>query len=95
MYYARAVDNTILPALNDISFMQANPTENTNKKIPMLLDYLNTYKDAKIRFYRSNMQLHIDSDATYLVAPKAKSRTYRWVFLLLYKSNRNPSQTTT
>ena len=40
----------------------------------MLLDYLNTYKHAVIRFYRSDMQLYVDSDAAYLVAPKAKSR---------------------
>ena len=74
LYYARAIDNTILPALNKISFMQAKPTENTNKKIQMLLDYLHTYSDTKIRFYRSNMKIYVDSDAAYLVAPKAKSR---------------------
>ena len=54
--------------------MQANPTEKTNNKIQMLLDYLNTYKNAVIRFYRSDMKLHIDLDTAYLVAPKAKSR---------------------
>ena len=74
LYYARAIDNTILPALNEISFMQATPTENTNKKIQMLLDYLYNFKNAKIRFYRSDMQLHVDSDVAYLVAPKAKNR---------------------
>ena len=40
----------------------------------MLLDYLNTYKHAVICFFRSDMKLHVDSDAAYLVAPKAKSR---------------------
>ncbi len=40
----------------------------------MLLDYLNTYPNAKVRFYASNMKLHIDSDAAHLVAPQAKSR---------------------
>ena len=37
------------------------------------MDYLNTYPDAYIRFYASDMILHIDIDAAYLVAPKAKS----------------------
>ncbi len=27
VYYGRAIDNTILPALNKISFMQASPTK--------------------------------------------------------------------
>ena len=74
MYYGRAVDNTILTAINEILANQAKPTENTRQKIIMLLDYLNTYPDAKVRFYTLDMKLHIDSDAAYLVAPQAKSR---------------------
>ena len=74
LYYGRAVDNTILPALNEISLMQAAPTENTNKKIQMLLDYLHNFSNAKVRFYSSDMQLYVNSDAAYLVAPRAKSR---------------------
>ena len=54
--------------------MQAQPTETTDKKIQILLDYLNTYKDTKIHFYRSNMKSHVDSYVAYLVAPKVKSR---------------------
>ena len=54
--------------------MQANPTEQTDMKIQMLLDYLYTYKNAVVRFYQSDMKLYVDSDATYLVPPKAKSR---------------------
>lgn len=74
MYYGRAIDNTILPVLNVISASQAAPTENTNDKIIMLLDYLCTYPNAKIRYTMSDMMLHIDSDAVFLVAPKALSR---------------------
>ena len=40
----------------------------------MLMDYLHTHPDAKTRYHASDMQLYIDSDAAYLVAPKAKSR---------------------
>ena len=74
LYYARAIDNTILPALNEISASQAKPTQKTTEKINMLLDYLSTYPDAKIRYFASDMILTIDSDAAYLVAPKARSR---------------------
>ena len=40
----------------------------------MLMDYLYTHPNATLRYHKSGMQLHIDSDAAYLVAPKAKSR---------------------
>ena len=73
LYYGCAVDNTILPALNEIVLMQAAPTEKTNKKIQMLLDYLNYHSNAKVCFYSSDMKLYVDSNAAYLVAPKAKS----------------------
>ena len=40
----------------------------------MLLDYLSTYPNTKIRYTKSNVILHLDSDAAYLVAPKVRSR---------------------
>ena len=74
LYYGRAIDNTILPALNAIAAEQAFPTETTMKKCNRLLDYVATYPDVFIRYYASDMILNIDSDAAYLVAPGAKSR---------------------
>ena len=47
LYYARAVDLTILTALNDIGINQSKPTETTKEKAHMLLDYLATHPDAK------------------------------------------------
>ena len=81
LYYARAVDNTILPALNEIALQQAHPTKNTIQKIQMLFDYLNTYPNAIIRFHASDMKLYIDSDAAYLVAPKARSRISGYYYM--------------
>ena len=49
-YYARTVDLTMLPAINEISSQQAKPTENTWKACEMLLDYACTYPNAKIRY---------------------------------------------
>mmetsp|Transcript_11265 Transcript_11265/g.15885 ORF Transcript_11265/g.15885 Transcript_11265/m.15885 type:complete len:463 (+) Transcript_11265:115-1503(+) len=74
LYYARALDGTMLAALNEISTTQAKPTEHTLDKCKRLLDYAATYQNAYLRYYSSDMQLHIDSDAAYLVLPKAKSR---------------------
>ena len=50
LYYARAVDMTILHALSEIASEQANPTERTKKKVDQLLDYMATNPNAKIRF---------------------------------------------
>ena len=74
LYYARAVDNTILTAVNEIAATQAAPTKKTKDATIMLIDYLYTHPSAKIRYTASDMQLYVDSDAAYLVAPKAKSR---------------------
>ena len=81
LYYGRAVDSTILPAVNDIASTQARPTEQTVNKATMLLDYLKTYPQAKVRFYSSDMVLHADSDAAYLVLPGAKSRVAGYFYL--------------
>lgn len=67
------MDPTILPALNEICYTQASLTLNTTSKCNQLLDYLFTHPNATLRFYKSDMCLHIDTDALYLVAPEAKS----------------------
>ena len=47
-YYARAIDNTILPSLNEISQHQAQPIKKTNQATDMLLDYLASHSNAKV-----------------------------------------------
>jgi hypothetical protein len=81
LYYARAVDPTMLPALNGISSKQAKATEQTNKQCKMLLDYAATYPNAKLHYYTSDMQLQVDSDDAYLVLPQAKSRYAGFFYL--------------
>ena len=43
LYYGRAIDHTILPALNEIASAQSQPTQQTKKKANRLMDYLHTY----------------------------------------------------
>ena len=74
LYYARAIDNAILTTLNEISAAQSAPTEKTQKACDRLLDYVATYPNIKLQFHASGMKLHVDSDAAYLVASKARSR---------------------
>ena len=75
------MDPTILPAINEIGLNQARPTENTKKKVIQLLDYLHTHPNAKLRYKKSDMVLHVDSDAAYLVAPGSKSRVAGYYYL--------------
>jgi hypothetical protein len=74
LYYGRACDPCILPALNEIASEQAKPTTGTIPKTGMPMDYLHTYPNAVIRYHASDMILKITSDAAYLVQPKAGSR---------------------
>ncbi len=71
LYYARAVDPTILMALSAIATQQNAPTEETLACVNQFLDYMWTHLDAKIRYRASDMILNIHSDASYLSAPKA------------------------
>ncbi|KAL7524496.1 hypothetical protein ACHAXR_001939, partial [Thalassiosira sp. AJA248-18] len=81
LYYARAVDPTILMALASIAADQAAPTENTMKRVKQFLDYMWTHPDAKIRYRASDMVLNIHSDASYLSVKNARSRAGGCYFL--------------
>ena len=85
LYYARAIDNTMLTAINEISAVQSKPTEKTLQAVTKLLDYASTYPDTTIRFYASDMTLYAESDAAYLVQLNAKSR----IAGLFYLSNKH------
>ena len=45
------------------------------------MDYAHTYPNSVIRYHTSNMRLHIDSDAAYLIIPNARNRG-AWHFYL-------------
>ena len=57
----------------------------------MLMDYAHTYPNATIRYHASDMYLHIDSDAEYIVHPQARSR----VAGNFYLSDKIPLETPT
>ena len=74
LYYARAVDSTMLVALGTLAAAQTKATANTMKAAHQLLDYAATHPDAKVRFTQSDMILHVHSDASYLSESEARSR---------------------
>jgi hypothetical protein len=74
LYYAIAVDPTMLVALGDLSSEQTKATAHTWNDVTWLLNYAHTHPDATIRYVASDMQLHVHSDASYLSVTRARSR---------------------
>jgi hypothetical protein len=81
LYYAHAVNPTILMVLLVIATQQSAPTEETLACVSQFLDYMWTHPNAKIRYRASDMILNIHSDASYLSAPKACSHAGGYFFL--------------
>ena len=81
LYYAIAIDDTILTALSDISSDQSKATKTTAKQVAKLLKYLASNPYAEIQYRASGMQLAIHSDASYLSVSRARSRASGVYFL--------------
>jgi hypothetical protein len=81
LYYARAVDMTVLMALSSIAVEQTRATTKTMGRCIQLLDYLASNSEAKIRYYASDMVMNIHSDASYLSETKARSRACGHFFM--------------
>ncbi len=87
LYYARAVDSTILPALSSIATKQAAPTAKTISKMKQLLDYVATQEEAIITYRASNIVLSVHSDTGYCNKKKAQSQAGGHFYFL----NNNPT----
>jgi hypothetical protein len=81
LYYARAVDPTMLVVISTLASAQANGTASTTEAMHQLLDYCDTHSDAEVRFHSSDMVLQVSSNASYLSEPEARSRTSRYFYL--------------
>jgi hypothetical protein len=66
MYYAQAVDNKLLVALNAISAQQAKATIHMEQLVETLLNYIATYPNDGIVYRASDMVLCTHADAGYL-----------------------------
>jgi hypothetical protein len=86
LYYGRAVDSTILPALSSIATQQAAPTEQMMTIAKQLLDYCTTQEEAIITYNASEMILAVHSNAGYANEKNARSQAGGHFFL----SNNKP-----
>jgi hypothetical protein len=74
LYYARAVDPTLIMPINVLASEQSKTTADTAEKVIKRLNYCNTHQETKIRYHASDMILYIHSDASYLSEREARSR---------------------
>jgi hypothetical protein len=81
LFYARAIDSTMIVTLSDLAAQQTQASEQTLQKANQLLDYLASNPDFKVRYHASDMQLAIESDASYLSAYNARSRVGGYHYL--------------
>ena len=81
LYYARAVDSTMLTAIGTLASQQAKATQDTMIGLTQLLNYCATHPNATIRYTASDMILHVESDASYLSETKARSRAGGYHYL--------------
>ena len=63
LYYALAVNCTLLVALGDLASAQTKARDDTWDKIVLLLNYAATHPDTNITYNASDMFLHAHSDA--------------------------------
>eukprot|EP00804_Cyclotella_cryptica_P014910 CCRYP_000543-RA/>CCRYP_000543-RA protein AED:0.16 eAED:0.15 QI:0/0/0/1/0/0/2/0/870 len=81
LYYARAVDCSILTALGSLATQQAKPTTTTLDQVHQFLDYALSHPNAGVTFRASDMILAAHSDASYLSESQARSRAGGHFFL--------------
>jgi hypothetical protein len=74
LYYARAVDPTLIMTINVLESEQTQATTDTEDTVIKLLNYCTTHPETKLRYHASDMVLNIHSDASYLSERQAKSR---------------------
>jgi hypothetical protein len=81
LFYARAIDSTLLTAIGELATEQAGGTKTTMEKLSQLLNYCATHPDATVRFTASDMLLAVESDASYLSVIKTRSRAAGYFYL--------------
>ena len=81
LFYARAIDSTILTAIDELATKQSHATKTTMDKFAQLLNDCAAHPDATTRFTASNMILAVKSNASYLSGVKGRSRAARYFFL--------------
>jgi hypothetical protein len=81
LFYARAIDSTLLTAIGELATEQSQATKTTMEKLTQLLNYCASHPNSTVRFTASDMLLAVESDASYLSVVKGRSRAAGYFFL--------------
>ncbi len=81
LYYAHAVDSTILTALSSFATEQAKPMQKMMEKVKQLLDYCASQEEAIFTYNKSKMILVVHSNAGYCNEKKLRSQAGGHFFL--------------
>ena len=81
LYYARAINSTMMHAPNDLALQVIVGTMKTEEAQECFLNYCAINPYASIVYYASHMIIRADTDAAYLVASKARSRNAAYIFI--------------
>jgi hypothetical protein len=88
LYYAHAVDNKLLMALNAIAAKQSKATVTMEQAVHLLLDYVTTYPNNGIIYCASDMILCAHADAGFL--NEAQSRSHARAHIVLSENDPYP-----
>ena len=81
LYYARAVDPSLLPIANEIASQQANPTQKVLTAANRALSYASARQNNCITYHACDMVLFLHVDASYLSRSHARSVVGGYFFL--------------
>ena len=81
LYYARAVDPSLLPIANEIASQQANPTQKVLTAANRALSYASKHQNNSITYHACEMILFLHVDASYLSRSHARSVVGGYFFL--------------
>jgi hypothetical protein len=73
LYYARAVDPTLLPIANELASQQANATRRILNAANRALSYCAAFNENHIVYHACDMALHVFADASYLCRSHSRS----------------------
>ena len=81
LYYARAVDTTMLTELGSIASKQENPTKCTTQKTKQLLEYAGTHPNESITYRASDIVLSGHRDASHFSESGPQIRAGAKIFM--------------
>jgi hypothetical protein len=90
LYYARAIDITVLMASSSIAIKQTKGMHSKMEKAKQLLDHLATTPNATICYQASDMIMNVHLDVLYLSEMDARSRACSHFFMGRNAKNGNP-----